>query len=252
MKEGQRLWTREELILAINLYCKLPFSKYHKGNPQVIKLSKLIGRTPSSVALKLGNLASFDPSLQARGIKGARNASKLDKEVWEEFYENWDEAAFESEKLLAEKTGDFLIDESEEKSIEGREKESIVKTRINQSFFRQTIMASFNFKCCVTGISQPELLVAGHIKPWSIDQKNRLNPRNGLAMNSLHDRAFETGLLTITPDYKISISNELLRSKDSSIDQYFAKYHGKEIILPTRFLPDPELLKYHNNERFKP
>lgn len=81
MKQGQSLWTREELILAINLYCKTPFGKMHKTNPAVIELAALIGRTPSSVGLKLGNFASFDPSLKARGIKGASNASKLDKTI---------------------------------------------------------------------------------------------------------------------------------------------------------------------------
>ena len=75
MKEGQKLWTREELILAINLYCKLPFGKIHRNNPDVIRLANLIGRTPNSVSFKLVNFASFDPSLKARGIKGAQNAS---------------------------------------------------------------------------------------------------------------------------------------------------------------------------------
>ncbi len=81
MKERQRLWTREELILAINLYCKLPFGRLHRNNPEIIHLAKLIGRTNSSVAYKLVNFASLDPSLQARGIKGAPNASNLDKEI---------------------------------------------------------------------------------------------------------------------------------------------------------------------------
>ena len=102
MKEGQKLWTREELILTMNLYWKIEFSKYHKGNPEVIKLAGLIGRTQSAVALKLGNLASFDPSLQARGIRGARNASKLDREIWNEFYNHADILPFESEKLRAQ------------------------------------------------------------------------------------------------------------------------------------------------------
>ncbi len=88
MKEGQRLRTRDELILTINLYCKLPFGKMHANNPEMKELASLIDRTPPSVALKLGNLASFDPTLQARGIKGASNASKLDKSIWDEFYNN--------------------------------------------------------------------------------------------------------------------------------------------------------------------
>ncbi len=81
MKKGQRLWSREELILAVNLYCKLPFGKLHQGNPEIVKLAELIDRTPGSVAYKLVNFASLDPSLQERGIKGASNSSKLDREV---------------------------------------------------------------------------------------------------------------------------------------------------------------------------
>ena len=49
------------------------------------------------------------------------------------------------------------------------------------------------------------MLVAGHIVPWAADAQNRLNPRNGIAINALHDKAFENGLLTITPDYTIRV-----------------------------------------------
>ncbi len=70
MKEGQKLWIRDELILAINLYCKLPFGKMHSRNEDIKQLAELIGRTPSSIALKLGNFASFDPTLKQRGILG--------------------------------------------------------------------------------------------------------------------------------------------------------------------------------------
>jgi putative restriction endonuclease len=254
MKDGQRLWTREELILAINLYCKLPFGKLHKGNPEVIYLSNLIERTPSSVAYKLVNFASLDPSLQARGIKGASNSSKLDKEIWEEFYLNWEVAAFESEKLLAnfeEKNFDESDSDINLTQTEGKERESTIKVRVNQSFFRKTILASYNYKCCITGLNQPELLIAGHIKPWGIDEKNRLNPRNGLAMNNLHDKAFENGLFTITPDYVIILSTEILKSKNKAVSEYFLQFDKREIILPSKFLPDPEFLKYHNNERFR-
>jgi putative restriction endonuclease len=72
MKEGQKLWTRNELILAINLYCKLPFGRLHNRNPEIENLAKLIGRTSSSVAYKLVSFASLDPSLKARGIKRSR------------------------------------------------------------------------------------------------------------------------------------------------------------------------------------
>lgn len=256
MKEGQKLWTRNELILAINLYCKLPFGRLHRLNPEVIHLANLIGRTPSSVAYKLVNFASLDPSLLARGIRGASNASKLDKEIWNEFFNNWDILPFESEKLLASfenTTLEKLLQIPEfELPKEGKTREQIVKVRVNQSFFRSSILASYNNTCCITGIQQPEFLIAGHIKPWSIDEKNRLNPQNGIAINALHDKAFETGLITITTDYKIKISPVLFKQKKSkSIDEYFLKHENQEIILPSRFLPDIEFLKYHNEFRFK-
>ncbi|APY08318.1 restriction endonuclease [Winogradskyella sp. J14-2] len=255
MKKGQRLWTRDELILAINLYCKLPFGKLHRTNPQIVHLANLIGRTPSSIAYKLVNFASLDPSLQARGIKGASNSSKLDKVIWDEFYNNWEELPFESEKLLSkfERKSIEELNNIDSKSLpKGEERERVVKVRVNQSFFRSSILASYNNTCCVTGIKQSELLVAGHIKPWSQDEKNRLNPRNGIAINALHDKAFENGLMTITTDYKIKISSILLKKrKTDSLEKYFFQYHERDIFLPSKFLPDEKFLTYHNNERFK-
>ena len=255
MKQGQRLWTRDELILAINLYCKLPFGRLHRLNPEVINLANLINRTPSSVALKLVNFASLDPSLKARGIKGASNASKLDNEIWKEFFNHWDILPYESEKLLAQlenKTIEQLnhIPEADLPK-EGKEREQIVKARVNQSFFRSSILAAYNSTCCITGINGAEFLIAGHIRPWGIDEKNRLNPRNGLAINALHDKAFEAGFITITPDYIIKISPQILKQKSQQSFDFFGKFENQNIILPSRFLPDIEFLKYHNEERFR-
>ncbi|AKQ47008.1 restriction endonuclease [Rufibacter radiotolerans] len=257
MKEGQSLWTREELILAINLYCKLPFGKLHRNNPEVIRLAELIGRTSSSVAYKLVNFASLDPSLQDRGIKGAQNTSKLDREVWNQFYHNWDDLPYESEKLRAEFEHSTVeqacqIDETE-LPREGKVREQMVKVRVNQAFFRRTVLAAYNSTCCITGIQMPALLIAGHIRPWGIDDKNRLNPRNGLILNALHDKAFEAGLLTITPDYIVKISSSLKRNKvDNPGEDYFLKYDNARMILPSKFLPDRSFLEYHNSERFTP
>ena len=249
-------WERQELVLAINLYFKTPFGKLHHQNPDVIKLSKLLGRTPSAVSWKLVNFASLDPSLKKRGIKGATHVSKLDKEVWSEFFRDWNDLPFESEKLLAKVTHttieklNHLVETDLPK--EGKEREQVVKVRINQAIFRRTVLASYNNTCCITGIRQTELLIAGHIKPWGIDKKNRLNPQNGIAINSLHDKAFEAGLITITPDYKVKISNSLKKQSESQVLQdYFFRYENQSIILPSRLLPDKKFLQYHNEQRFK-
>lgn len=244
-----RLWTRNELILAIKLYCELPFGKMHAGNPEIIKLAELIGRTPSAVTYKLVNFASFDPSLKSRGIRGMGNTSRLDKEIWNEFYDNWEELSYKSAKLLSslkEKPIETIynIDESELPK-KGEERMQIVKTRVNQSFFRTTVLASYNYKCCITGLNDPSLLIAGHIVRWSEDVQNRLNPRNGLCLNALHDRAFENGLITVNSDYKIQISNTLKEKEDEVVKDFFLKYDDKELILPSRFLPDKQFLEKH-------
>ena len=255
MKEGQKLWSSEELILAMNLYCKLEFGKIHRNNPKVIDLAKLIGRTPNSVSFKLVNFASFDPSLKARGIKGASNASKLDFEIWNEFYNNWDQLPFESEKLRAKyaNTSVETLNEIDVKSLpkEGIERNRVVKVRVNQNFFRTMILATYNNECCITGLSNKELLVAGHIRPWGLDEKNRMNPQNGLALNALHDKAFENGLITILPNFKVRVSSILKKEKNDAVKDYFLKYDNQEIHLPSRFRPDKEFLEYHNDERFK-
>lgn len=253
MKQGQKLWTRYELILAINLYCKLPFGKMHKGNSEIIKFADLVGRTPSSVALKLGNFASFDPTLKERGIKGAANASKLDKQIWSEFYNNWDAALLASEEMLA-KTKNTTIErinriEVSDLPKEGKEKDRIVKTRVNQSIFRTVVLATYNNSCCITGINNTELLIASHIVPWSKDEKNRLNPMNGLCLNALHDKAFDCGLITIDAnDYTIKVSPKLKgKGIPESIERNFIKLEGTPIRLPDKFLPSKELLKVHND-----
>lgn len=227
----------------------------HRLNPAVISLANLIGRTASSVALKLVNFASLDPSLHARGIKGASNVSRLDKTIWNEFFNRWDILPFESEKLLAQyrHTSVEQLNKIPEEELpkEGKEREQIVKVRVNQSFFRSLILASYNSTCCITGIKQSELLIASHIRPWVADEKNRLNPRNGIAINALHDRAFESGYITITPDYKVRVSPQVLKQKSQYVFDFFGKYDGQQIILPDRFLPDVTFLKDHNNNRFK-
>ena len=54
-------WTREELILAFNLYCKLPYGQFNNRNSEVKILADLIVRTPGAVAYKLVNFVSLDP-----------------------------------------------------------------------------------------------------------------------------------------------------------------------------------------------
>ncbi len=254
MATERKNWTREELLVAFNLYCKIPFSKINYNHPLVKELANAIGRTPSAVAWKLVNFASLDPSLKQRNIKGATNIGKLDKIIFEEFYNDWNSLAYQSEVELSRLLKKELLieDEIDFNIKEGKVKESLVKVRVNQSFFRSTVLASYENKCCITGINISDFLVASHIVPWSKDEKNRLNPRNGLCLNNIHDKAFDKGYLTIDDNYRIKLSKQIIDSqKQEIIQKYFVDYEGKEIEMPKRFLPDLDFLKYHQTNIFK-
>ncbi len=249
-------WSREELILAFNLYCKIPFGTIHIHNPKIISLAKILGRTPSAVSWKLANFARLDPSLQNRNIAGASHGSKLDVEVWEEFNHDWEKLGFESEKLLAEKIGkriEAITDiETDDLPKVGEERESMVKVRVNQSFFRKSVLAAYNFQCCITGLAIPEMLNASHIVPWSKDNVNRVNPRNGLCLNVFHDRAFDRGLMTITTDFTVRISPVVHKiSKDPFAVEFLLKFNGQPIQQPERFAPNIDFIKYHNKNIYR-
>jgi putative restriction endonuclease len=249
-------WAREELIIAFNLYCKIPFGKIHIHNPEIIALAKILGRTPSAVSWKLANLASLDPSLKKRNITGASHGSKMDAEVWGEFNGNWGRLAFESEKLLAQKSGKKVEEGTDIEALdlpkEGKEREAIMKIRVNQGFFRKAVLSAYNFQCCITGLGIPELLNASHIIPWAKDEANRVNLRNGLCLNAIHDRAFDRGFLTITPDFIIKISKSVKQGNISeAVQDFLLRYDGMEINKPARFLPDSKFLKYHNKNVFR-
>ncbi|WP_374576434.1 HNH endonuclease [Phenylobacterium sp.] len=92
-------WTRDELILALDLYFDQPI--IDEASAEVRDLSALLNRywavrgleretlrNPTGVAMKLGNFQSLDPARQARGRKGLAHGGRLEKEIWAEFAEN--------------------------------------------------------------------------------------------------------------------------------------------------------------------
>lgn len=248
-------WTREETIIAFNVYCKIPFKSSSKSNPTIIKYANIIGRSPSALNMKVGNFGRLDPELKKQGIVGLAHGSKLEEEVWDEFSENWEKLAFESEQLIAKFSNRPIEDVSEievEDIREGIERETIVKQRVNQSFFRSTVLSSYYFKCCITGLSIPDFLVASHIIPWSRNTEQRLNPRNGLCLNSIHDKAFDRGFITITPEFNIRVSGVFGDfEKEKAVQDFFMKYENQKINLPDKFLPTKEFLDYHYHNIFK-
>ena len=255
-------WTREHFLIALNVYCKLKFGQFHKGNPLIIQVAAKMGRTPSSLAMKLCNFASLDPVQQARGIRGLSGATKQDKEMWNEFRSQFGTLGTVSEEMLHD-----LFTKDEDKELDFLERDTIrlvpppgptertstVKVRRGQQFFRQAILNAYDVRCCISGINVPRLLVASHIKPWGKFPDDRLNPRNGLCLSSLHDDAFDSGLITIGESLDVVLSKRLKKFfPQPTLEQNFVPFEGKSIRMPDKLAePDAEFLRYHRDFVFQ-
>jgi putative restriction endonuclease len=140
-------WSREELVLALYLYCQIPFAKTKSNNPEVIRLARLLGRTPTSIARKLGNFGAFDPLLAERGIVGLTHASRADRQIWKEFYGRWDDLVVESQSLLSAVTNADILEVGSDSVVISRpeaetERQATVLVRLCQSFFRRSVLAT--------------------------------------------------------------------------------------------------------------
>ena len=250
-------WTRQQMLVAFDLYCRIPFGKFHSKNPELINAAKLIGRTPSALAMKLSNIASLDPAITSSGRRGLANASAADRQMWEEMHGDWEHFAIEAEHA-ASAAGVVAPDEGAVEDVEdptvdytGGSKASQVLTRIGQGFFRRAVLSAYDHRCCITGLALPSLLVASHIVPWRADARNRLNPRNGLCLSVLHDRAFDAGIITIAENMTVHVSTRHAEAHGPFFKSAIAGYDGHQIVLPEKFQPDPQFLEYHRQSVFQ-
>ncbi|MBP9161059.1 MAG: HNH endonuclease [Flavobacteriales bacterium] len=259
---ARKPWTRNELLVLLNIYEKIPFGLFHHGNPVLIDIATHMDRTAGSVAMKLSNLASLDERLRARGIKGLSGASKLDRNVWNEFHGQQELLVPESEVLLAELiTGDpqQSVDVQSDKisvlraPIGPTEKFQSQKVRIGQRFFRQAVLNAYGGCCAVTGLSVRDLLIASHIIPWSAASDLRIDPQNGIALNALHDRAFDHGLITFDTELRLVCAPSLQEHfAEESVSRHFQAYANKPLTLPADAAgPKPEYLEFHRSHVFR-
>ena len=251
-----RLWTEEQVKLAFHLYCQLPYGRIHGRNPEIISLAKVLGRTPDALAMKMLNIASIDPAITSTGRAGLGNASNLDHQVWDEFHSDWERLAVECELLLhqldkhAAQSFDVDDDTLEMEDFTGETRQVLTTQRIKQHFFRRAVLSSYRGRCCMSGLSESRLLIASHIVPWSKDKANRLNPSNGLCLSAIHDRAFDKGLLSLTDDWRIVLSDALRSRDEPFVVATFFPIEGLQIEMPEKFRPDQAFLLRHRAEIF--
>lgn len=250
----RRKWTRSELLQVLELYFRTPFGRLHRSNPEIIELAHRIGRTPSAVAMKAVNFASCDKELQARGIRGMRNASAADKTLFGEFLESPEKYLQELEGLEKEPRPAIVESTIADDFPAGRNVEISATSRRGHAFFRSAVYANFDGRCAMSGLRVPSLLTASHIVPWKAAEKLRCDPRNGLLLSALHDRAFDRGLLSVDANFHILASRALKKYRtDEFCTLALLALNGMPLRMPKRakFLPSREALEYHRDVVFQ-
>ena len=144
--------------------------------------------------------------------------------------------------VLADGQQDALMGRTD---IGATQKQQLVLSRRGQGIFKTNVRLNER-ACRVTGVADPKLLIASHIKPWakSSDQE-KLDGCNGLLLSPHVDRLFDYGLISFQDGGKIMVSPTL----DVAV---LKKWSLDMITTVCPFLPaQTAYLKYHRDKIFK-
>lgn len=173
-------------------------------------------------------------------------------------YAQYEQEVMEADRIVAQETNPKTISAKLithfDLTKEGEDVASESKRRKGQDYFRRMILANYGGRCALTGIDIPQLLLASHIIPWSdkTHKHDRLNPCNGICLSALYDKAFDQGLITISPDdYSVILSSALRENETKEYyDKHFGCIKGQKLTLPTEYLPSREFLAFHRDKVF--
>lgn len=239
-------WSRDEVILALGVYAITPATKINQKNKTIQELAELLGRTPGAVSFKLSNLLELDKHRRG-GPKGFSNFSKTDREVMCRYSVEGDPGNLKLDllhdtlaELCNERSSPFYIPAKlralrESLVIEappiGKEVLIITKARLNQSYFRSSVLANCEDRCVITDCNIPSLLEAAHILPWAVSSDARMEISNGISLIPLFHKAYDQNLLGITADGEVKISKKLLQSGDELFRSFMVEVEGKKLRL---------------------
>jgi len=133
-------------------------------------------------------------------------------------------------------------------TLDKRYVERLIKQRVHQPVFRARVLTAYNKRCAICTLKYAELLDAAHILP-DTDERGLPIVTNGMAMCTIHHRAYDQNFLGVSPDYVVHINERMLADSDGPMLQYgLQAMNGKPLELPTRREDQPD--REHLAERF--
>jgi putative restriction endonuclease len=169
-------------------------------------------------------------------------ASTIGAKIWEQVQQRLAVRSFYNRESFKTEERAFLNDDE-------RYRETLSKVRLGQGAFRIMVTSAYEDACAFTGDHTLPVLEAAHIKPFALSGPHLVS--NGLLLRSDLHKLFDTGYLTVTPDYHIEVS-PLIREEFHNGKEYYAM-HGKVLkVIPKNPVekPDMELLRWHNENIF--
>lgn len=117
--------------------------------------------------------------------------------------------------------------------------------RAFQSRFREVLLRAYDYECALCETDLESMLVASHIVPWAADQKNRLNPRNGLLLCRTHDCLFDLGVIRIVPNGKVSWPGVRRKALGGDLYDFVTTRTASRLRMPKgQYRPAPEFLQW--------
>jgi hypothetical protein len=135
----------------------------------------------------------------------------------------------------------FVRNQEINKNNNPTESKSEIKVRAYQNKLREIVLDNYNSTCAICEINKTDLLICSHIKPWTVDKEERLNPKNAICFCVLHDKMFDKGYFSLDSEYNIIFGTK----SDKQIEKLLTDLKFKK---PKINEPDISFLDYHFNE----
>ena len=246
-------WSEDETLFLFKVFLTEPQSNLRLDSPFIGRLTEVLPRKREAIHHKLEDIRSNNPGYIASGRKPKKCANMV-KEIWA--------SLMEDDATTLRRMDDVYREYGEKGTITetvvlddinpGLDVPSECTRRVGQQVFRRTVATNYDLRCCITGISTPELLVASHIKPWKeSDPEEKTSPYNGLYLNRLHDGLFDKHLMTLDEDLRIVYSDEVRENNDEDVfERFFGKSENARIRMPSKYDIDENLIAYHRERAY--
>ena len=125
----------------------------------------------------------------------------------------------------------------------------LTRSRLGQGAFRVLVSEAYGKRCAITGESTLPVLEAAHIKPYELEGPHKIT--NGMLLRSDFHKLFDAGLVTVTPELRVRVSDRI-REQYFNGKAYYRLHDQPLAVIPklASQQPDPEFLRWHLNERF--